>query len=185
MADFWELSDGDDVAKTGNKFETGGGNLDPIPDKTDCVAVIDEAKIENNQNGLKYISLRWSVVAPADYKNRKVFQKLWVYDEDPQAKNPVQKKDKAKKMLFAIDANAGGKLKTSGRAPNSDLLQSTITNKPMQIKVMLMKRDDGTGMNWISSVAPRAGGAGAMAAAAAPKVAAVTSEEDDGDNIPF
>jgi hypothetical protein len=184
MADFWELSDGDDIAKTGSKFETGGGNLDPIPDKTDCVAVIDEAKIETNQEGLKYISLRWSVVQPSDYKNRKVFQKLWVYDEDPQAKNSVQKKDKAKKMLFAIDANAGGKLKASGKAPSTDLLQSTIMNKPMQIKVMVWEQNGNSG-NWISSVAPRAGGAGAMAAAAAPKVAAVTSEEDDGDNIPF
>lgn len=180
MADFWELSDGDDIAKTGSKFETGGGNLDPIPDKTDCVAVIDEAKIETNQEGLKYISLRWSIVQPSDYKNRKVFQKLWVYDEDPQAKNPVQKKDKAKKMLFAIDANAGGKLKASGKAPSTDLLQSTVTNKPMQIKVMQMKRDDGSAMNWISSVAPRAGGAGAMIAAAAPKVAEVLDDE-----VPF
>lgn len=178
---FWELSDGDDVTKTGGKFEVGGGNLEPIPDKTDCVAVIDEAKVDTNLNGLKYISLRWSVVAPADYKNRKVFQKLWVYDDDPQAKNPVQKKDKAKKMLFAIDANAGGKLKASGKNPNTDLLSATITNKPMQIKVMLMKRDDGTGMNWISSVAPRGGGAATIAAAAAPKAAAVEEDEE----VPF
>ena len=176
MADFWELSDGDDVAKTGNKFETGGGNLDPIPDKTDCVAVIDEAKIENNQNGLKYISLRWSVVAPADYKNRKVFQKLWVFDQDPQAKNPVIKQDKAKKMLFAIDNNSGGKLKASGKEPTSELLQASVMNKPMQIKINLMKRDDGTGMNWISSVSPRGG-----AAAAAPKAVAVTED----DEVPF
>ena len=181
MADFWELSDGDDIVKTGGKFETGGGSIEPIPDKTDVVAVIDEARIERNQQGLQYISLRWSIVAPADYKNRKVFQKLWVFDDDPQAKNPVQKRDKAKKMLFAIDTNAGGKLKASGKVPSDDLLQATLTNKPMQIKVMLMKRDDGTGMNWISSVAPRSGGAATLTAAAAPKAAAVEID----DEVPF
>jgi len=181
MADFWELSDGDDIIKTVGKFETGGGSIEPIPDKTDVVAVIDEARIERNQQGLQYISLRWSIVAPADYKNRKVFQKLWVFDDDPQAKNPVQKRDKAKKMLFAVDTNAGGRLKASGKAPSDELLQSTLTNKPMQIKVMLMKRDDGTGMNWISSVAPRSGGAATITAAAAPKAAAVEID----DEVPF
>jgi len=181
MADFWELSDGDDIVKIGGKFETGGGNIEPIPDKTDVVAVIDEARIERNQQGLQYISLRWNIVSPADYKNRKVFQKLWVFDDDPQAKNPVQKRDKAKKMLFAVDTNAGGKLKASGKAPSDELLQSTLTNKPMQIKVMLMKRDDGTGMNWISSVAPRSGGAATITAAAAPKAAAVEID----DEVPF
>ena len=84
-------------------------------------------------------------------------------------------------MLFAVDTNAGGKLKASGKAPSDDLLQATLTNKPMQIKVMLMKRDDGTGMNWISSVAPRSGGAATITAAAAPKAAAVEID----DEVPF
>jgi hypothetical protein len=181
MSNFWDLSDGDDIVKTGGKFETGGGSIEPIPDKTDVVAVIDEARIEKNQQGLQYIALRWNIVSPADYKSRKVFQKLWVFDDDPQAKNPVQKRDKAKKMLFAIDTNAGGRLKASDKAPSDEVLQSTLTNKPMNIKVMLMKRDDGTGMNWISSVAPRSGGAATLTAAAAPKAAAVEID----DEVPF
>ena len=177
MSNFWELSDGDDVAKTGGKFEVGGGNdFEPIPDKTECVAVIDEAGVISNQAGLKLISLRWSILTPVDYKNRKVLQKLWVFDQDPQAKNPVIKQDKAKKMLFAIDNNSGGKLKASGKEPTSELLQASVMNKPMQIKINLMKRDDGTGMNWISSVSPRGG-----AAAAAPKAVAVAED----DEVPF
>jgi len=104
-----------------------------------------------------------------------------VYDDDPQAKNPVQKRDKAKKMLFAIDTNAGGRLKASGKEPSDELLQSMLTNKPMLIKVMLMKGDDGVGRNWISSVAPRGGGAATLTAAAAPKTAAVEID----DEVPF
>jgi len=177
MSNFWELSDGDDVAKTGGKFEVGGGtNLEPIPNNTNCVAVIDEAAVISNQSGLKLISLRWSILTPAEYKNRKVFHKLWVFDHDPQAKDPVVKQDKAKKMLFAIDNNCGGKLMASGKEPSNQSLQSSVMQIPMQIKVNVMKRDDGTGMNWISSVSPRGG-----AIAAAPKAVAVTED----DEVPF
>jgi len=177
MSNFWELSDGDDVAKTGGKFEVGGGtNLEPIPNNTNCVAVIDEAAVISNQSGLKLISLRWSILTPAEYKNRKVFHKLWVFDHDPQAKDPVVKQDKAKKMLFAIDNNCGGKLMASGKEPSNQSLQSSVMQIPMQIKVNVMKRDDGTGMNWISSVSPRGG-----ATAAAPKVAAVAEDYE----VPF
>ena len=61
--------------------------------------------------------------------------------------------------------------------PSNQSLQASLMNTPMQIKVNLMKRDDGTSMNWISSVSPRGGGAGTMSAAASPKVA--------DDDVPF
>ena len=178
MSNFWELSDGDDVVKTGGKFEVGGGNnFEPIPNNTNCVAVIDESGVISNPSGLRLISLRWSILTPVEYKNRKVFHKLWVFDHDPQAKDPIVRKDKAKKMLFAIDNNCGGKLMASGKEPSNQSLQASLMNTPMQIKVNLMKRDDGTSMNWISSVSPRGGGAGTMSAAASPKVA--------DDDVPF
>ena len=31
MVNYWNLSDGDDIHKTGGEFETGGGNFAPIP----------------------------------------------------------------------------------------------------------------------------------------------------------
>ena len=130
--------------------ETGGGSIEPIPAKTQVKAAIDEAKWDS-YDGEEYISLRWTVLAPADYKNRKIFQKIKV--------NDPAKSEKAKKMLGAIAVNAGGGLlKTAGEPSDSDL-QKHLLNKPMALllQVWKIKPEDGsdemTG-NWISSVSP-------------------------------
>ena len=137
------------LASTGT-VETGGGSIEPIPAKTQVKAAIDEAKWDS-YDGEEYISLRWTVLAPADYKNRKIFQKIKV--------NDPAKSEKAKKMLGAIAVNAGGGLlKTAGEPSDSDL-QKHLLNKPMALllQVWKIKPEDGsdemTG-NWISSVSP-------------------------------
>jgi len=137
------------LASTGT-VETGGGDMTPIPAKTQVKAAIDEAKWDAYE-GDEYISLRWTVLAPAEFKNRKVFQKIRV--------NDPAKAEKAKKMLGAIAVNAGGGLlKTAGEPTDSDL-QKHLLNKPMALllQVWKIKPDDGgdeiTG-NWISSVSP-------------------------------
>ena len=40
---FWQLSDGTQAENT-TTFESGGGNFDLIPDNTQCIAAIEEAK---------------------------------------------------------------------------------------------------------------------------------------------
>lgn len=164
MSDFWNLSDGEDVKETAGsgEFDAGGGNLLPIPAETSVLAAIDEAKWDKDQDGNRFISLRWNVLAPEDYSNRKVFQKLWVTDADPRAKadKVAAKRDKAKKMLGAIDTNCGGKLMAKGVAPTDESLTSCLTNKPMVVKVMIWEmRDRQTGDmargNWIGAVSPK------------------------------
>jgi hypothetical protein len=164
MSDFWNLSDGEDVKETAGtgEFDAGGGNLLPIPGETSVLAAIDEAKWDKTENGDRFISLRWNVLAPEDYKGRKVFQKLWVTDADPRAKadKVAAKRDKAKKMLGAIDTNCGGKLLAKGVAPTDESLTSCLTNKPMVTKVMVWEmKDRATGDvargNWIGAVAPK------------------------------
>ncbi len=164
---FWDLDDGTSAAETGTEYEIpGGGNLDPIPDGSNVLAIIDEAKWDE-RNEAKYISLRWSVLSPDDYKNRKVFQKLWVTDDDPNAKNAdaaKKKRDKAKRMLAAVDSNAGGALTKAGEMPTDETLQQHLMNKPMVIKTMIWSMPDRenpgekiTG-NWIAAVAPASKG---------------------------
>jgi len=181
MVDFWNLSDGDDIHSTGGEFETGGGNFAPIPDDTTCLAIIEDAKVDQDRNQNNFVSLRWSVVAPAEYRNRKVFQKIWCLDDDPRKPDAEKAKDKAKRMLFAIDKNAGGMLVASGKAPNDNNLAKAFTNKQMQIRLQVyeMKDDDGKLMtgNWISAVSPKVGGA--KAAKPAP------AKHDVDDDIPF
>jgi len=132
---------------------------------------------------------------PAEYANRKVFQKLWVTDDDPNAKDAekaAKKRDKAKKMLAAIDANCGGKLAKTARKPTDDDLALALTNRPMTIKCMVweMKGSDGTmnSGNWIAAVGAKSKGVDVKAAKPSParKAAPASSFGDDlGDDIPF
>ena len=142
--DFWGLSEGGSAAEnTTGSFDAGGGNMQPIPSDTNVLAAIDEAKWDGNE-GAKYISLRWSVLQPEEFENRKVFQKLWVSDADPRAKSDkvAAKRDKAKKMLAAIDSNAGGKLLAKPVSPSDEAMKLHLTNKPMIVKDMGCERKD-------------------------------------------
>ena len=155
---FWNLSDGEDAAKTGAEYEIPGGNMDPIPAGSSVLAMIDEAKWDHTQNDAEeYISLRWTVLAPEEYKNRKVFHKLWVTDHDPNAKDhakAVAKTDKARKMLAAIDANAGGRLTAKDARPTDDDLAMALMDKPMVITLGLWEMAGNSG-NWVMAVAPK------------------------------
>lgn len=159
---FWDLSDGETAANTGTEYEVPSGNIEPIPAGSSVLAMIDECKWEMKPTGEEFISARWTVIAPEEYKNRKVFHKLWVLDMDPSAKDEasgLKKRDKARKMLAAIDANAGGKLTAKpGRPTNDDLL--SLTNKPMVCTMMIWSMPDtrNGGMmhgNWVSAVASK------------------------------
>ena len=157
---FWDINE-----EVSDKFEISGGDgFSVIPANTQCLAVIDECKWDQDREGNRYISLRWSVLAPAEYKNRKLFQKLWVKDDNPSAKDPAKKREQAKRMLMAIDAFAGGKLRASGQEPTDDLMQTSIEGRPMLIKVMVWKMTDKMTNevkegNWIAGVERKNGAA--------------------------
>lgn len=169
---FWQLNDGTTVDNTNTTFDAGGGNLDPIPDNTSCIAAIEEAKWDSYE-GDSFINLKWRVMRPAAYANRVLFQKLKVYgtakDKDPKATA-----DKAKRMLAAIDANCGGKLMALGRDFEDADLMIALVGKPMAIKVQVWQLDDKSKSgNWISAVAPaKAQSAAPAAPAQAPTQAA-------------
>ncbi len=140
---FWQKQDGSAVENT-NSFEMGGGDIKPIPNNTALIGAIEEAKWSEYQ-GEHYINLKWRVMRPAEYANRVLFQKLKVF-------SPKQG-DKAKQMLAAIDANAGGKLAKLKDAPEDMDLMTALVGKAMAIKVQIWDIDGKTG-NWISAVSP-------------------------------
>jgi hypothetical protein len=199
---FWDLSDGDSAAKTGQEYEVPGGNMEPIPEGSSVLAVIDEAKWETKQSGEDYISLRWSVLSPDEFKNRKVFHKLWVTDLDPMAKDEkkgIAKRDKARRMLAAVDANAGGKLIAQEGMPTNDSLTLHLCNKPMIITLMVYSISDARGTatgNWVCGVAPKAKGIDVKPAKPVTPQrrdddgfgttpAGLSSRDEDLDSIPF
>lgn len=176
---FFDLSDGKSAKDTGTSFESGGGDFPVIPDNTDVVAVCDSAAWGESM-GNRVIKLRWGVMKPTEYENRKVFQNLKVFDPDP------KKADKAKRMLAAIDANAGGKLLALNHEPTDEDLELALTNRFMllKLKVFTPKGDDGKpdaekSMNWVAAVSPKDG------APTKAKPAAKKAPAPDPDDIDF
>lgn len=162
---FWDLSDGgaanEDVKK---EYEVPGGNMDPIPNNSDVLAYIKAAKWASKRDAdERYIEIQWQVEKPAEFLNRVVFQKLWVDDLDPTAKSEEKakdKRDKARKMLATIDANAKGRLMQSGETPTDDSLALALVDARMVIKCMewsIEDRSSGETIrgNWVSAVKPK------------------------------
>lgn len=179
---FWNLTDNSSATDTGGEFEAGGGNMEPIPAGTTVLAAAEEASWDDYE-GTEFISLRWTVLAPEEFKNRKVFQKLYVMGDD-RAKDPMKKADKAKRMLAAIDTNAGGKLLASGEMPTDESLTKCLVNKPMMLRLEVWEFEvDGQTKNgnWVSAVAPR-GNKGAAAPKAAEKPEPAPQQPEDFDD---
>lgn len=161
---FFKLSEGQ-LNTTGN-FAVAS-DIEPMPKDTQVKACVDEVKWDEYQ-GERYISIRWQVLAPKQYANRKIFQKLKVEQSD------VKKRDKAIQMLAAIDANCGGKLMSAGIEPTDAAMQKNLLMKPMVLLLDVWTIDDKKG-NWVKAVSSAAG----STAAAKPEPAPAPVNEDD------
>lgn len=138
---FFKLSEGQ--LDTTGSFAVST-DIEPMPKDTQVKALADEAKWDEYQ-GERYISIRWNVLAPKQFANRKIFQKLKVEQSD------AKKRDKAIQMLAAIDANCGGKLMSAGVEPTNDSMQKNILMKPMVLLLDVWDIDGKKG-NWIKAV---------------------------------
>lgn len=117
----------------------------PIPEGANVLAVADEAlwKEPNQWVPNSYIQIRWEVI-DGEHKGRKVFQKLYINDDDE------KKQRKAIAMLSAIDQNCGGYIRKANEVPD-DALLSTLLNHPMYLKLGVWKNDDASG-NWVMAI---------------------------------
>ena len=141
---FFTLSNGQQ-AEQQTTFEMGGGDFAPIPENSKLHAYISEAKWETH-NDERYINLKWDVIN-GEFKGRKLFQKVRVNDTDS------AKRDKAIRMLAAIDTNCGGKLQQLGTEPDDMNLAVSLMQKPMFIIVGVWELDDKSKSgNWIKAV---------------------------------
>ena len=191
MGSFWSTSDGETIQGE-SSFETPSGNTDPIPDNSSVLARITSAqwKSPRDEPLIKYVELEWTIQEPADYVNRKVWHKLWVDDLDPSVlskqdgqKKAERKRDNARRMLAAIDANAGGKLAKKNSKPTDEELALALTNRPMIIKLRTWD-DQQTGKpagNWV--VAVSSAKTGRVEITAAPVKS--NAVDEDPDFVPF
>lgn len=155
MSNFWDLNDGTSAVNTDGNFDAGGGDFEPIPNDTGAIAAIEEAKWDG-KDGDDWISIRWRIARPEAYANRVVFQKVKVFGTS-RDKDRNATADKAKRMLAAIDANAGGCLRKLEAMPGDEDLMRCLSGKMMAIKIMIWKmKTDGEERvgNWVSAVAP-------------------------------
>lgn len=159
-------SDGTKIKAAENKeYEISrGGGFSLFPDGTSVKAAIDEAKWSKDKDGNERISLRWFVIAPDEYKDRKVFQNLWVADLEPNEvkrggeEKAEAKRDRAREMFAVIDANAGGRIAElieDDIQIKDEQLMANLTNKAMVIRIDLMVPKTGDPMNFVSKVSPK------------------------------
>jgi len=161
---FWELEDGSSVKDVGTDYEMPGGNFVTIPEGSSVKALIDTVGWKKQgEAGDEFIGITWSILEPDDFKNRKINQKLWVDDMDPSVTDPdkaKKKRDRARRMLAAIDANAGGKLTAKAARPTDEELQKHLTNKIMVISlgvVAYKDRESGAdrSSNWVRAISSK------------------------------
>ncbi len=182
MSTFWS----EEEAQTANgEFDGGGGNFEPIPAGTQLIAAIKDAKIKSPKDDDDFIELQWSVL-DGEFKNRAIFQKVRVFDQDQ------KKADKARKMLAAIDANCGGTLVKARVEPTGDMIRAALLGKPMRIVVEIWETENAqTGAlisgNWVRSVSPLNSkpAAAPMPTATLPKRTSRAAPGDDEEEVPF
>ena len=167
---FW----GTAATEATGEFDSGGGSFELIPEGTNVLAAISEIEW-TLYNGDEYISAKWTVLKPDEFKNRKIFQKIRVMDED------VKKADKAKRMLAAIDKNAsGGKLLSLDRQPTDSDMAKALVNKPRVLKLGVWEMNDKSG-NWIVAISPKT----AQPSSTKPKPAPANVDADFDNDVPW
>ncbi len=174
--------DWNNIEQTEGNAELGGSS-EPIPENTQVVAAPDDGGIKEWQGETK-AELRWSIL-DGPYKGRKVFQKLKIFDSDPETSK------KARAMLAAIDHNAGGGLRASGQAPTTELILQHLMHKPQALKLGVWDMNGNKG-NWVKAVSPVNGApapqptqqrVGSLQQPIQPTQAAPADDFDDG--VPF
>lgn len=182
MGNFWTTSEGEDLSKTPQptSFDSAN-NFENIPDGTVLPAApIEAANAE--YEGDEYINIKWQSV-DGDFKGRTVYMKLRVYDSNP------KKRDRALRLLSAIDKNAGNPLAgVTGKPTDQDL--SKLCGKPMDIRTRIWNIDGKTG-NWVEAIGKlgelsgKAPAPAKKAGAAKPSSVATAATETFDDDIPF
>ena len=182
MSGLW----GDDeveVPENGEFEIKGGDGFEVIPAKTGVLFQIEQATMEEPTQYIaeEYINLRWSILKPELYANRKVFQKIQVFSSDK------DKRASARKMLAAIDVNSDNRLskyaekkgKTLEDFTTEDLTVCLVGKTMSGVLMVWESKDKSKTGNWVQSIAP----------ANATKIAKPTEKKrpviDDDDDVPF
>lgn len=195
---FWDLSDGTSAISDSKEFDAGGGDFEVIPKGTSVLVSIEDAVWKTGyQVEEKFVNLKVRVLKPEGYANRVLFFKLWVGDLDPGVKDKakaVTKRDKHRRMLIAIDANAKGKLAKATSSPTDEQLALALTGAQFVATLGVWDKEDPNnpdkkipGGNWLQAVSSKAANVSEGPKPAVKKQAPSFYDDDDldGDSVPF
>jgi len=162
MSSWWDLSDGSDYSQEA-AYEAVT-SFEPVPVGVYKAAIADIKWAYPDYEPEGFISVQWVILSQDEYKGRMIFQKIRCNSSED------KKSDKARRMLYAIDRAAGGKLPMD-KGPD-DLSLKSLTSLIMHIRAEIWENEGKTG-NWVSAVSKDA-----------VKQAPVAQPEGDED-IPF
>lgn len=197
MGSFWDLDDGTSAVSNEKEFSAGGGDFEVIPKGSSVLVAVEEASWkEGYQISEEFVNLKVRVMKPEGYANRVLFFKMWIDELDPGVKTngsfdrakAVTKRDKHKKMLMAIDANAKGKLAKLAARPTNDQLALALTAAQFVATLGVWDKtgDDGKtvpGGNWLMAAKPKTAEISEASAKVKPKPAPASDDLDD--DVPF
>lgn len=181
--DFW--SDGSE--STG---EAGNSGFEVLPKNTRCRAHIEEVEwgfFDEQGENIPYVKLRWNIEAPSEYENRKIFQNIKLYGDDPTSDFYKPEKyektiENARAMFWAIDKNCGGRLAALKRKPKDADMQKCLIGKAMHITLGVTPNGN---KNFVQKIEPlTSGNAPQQAAKPAAKRNEPIADHMD-DDIPF
>ncbi len=201
---FWNLSDGGSAVTNDKEFDAGGGDFTVIPKGTSVLVQIEDATWKAGyQVSEEFVNLKVRVVKPEGYANRVLFFKLWIDELDPGAvkqgghDKAVAKRDKHKRMLMAIDANAKGRLAKLSARPSNEELAMALSNANFVATLGVWDKDefdergDKTGKkipggNWLMSAKPKSAEVSEGPVKTAPRKPAPAFVDDlDDEDVPF
>lgn len=168
---FFKKALGSDYKETAGNFD--GNSFELIPDGTTIVAYVDSAGWDNGAAEFdleRHIKIQWKVVGPEKYAGRVLFHKVRIES------GKEAQKIKALQMLQAIDDNCGGKISKHDGELDDMVLQTSLMQKPMGVRVRVWEMNGKQG-NWIDAVSPKPSGT--------PAVDVPKTEPFDPDTIPF
>lgn len=165
---YWDLDDGTSAATGEKEYTASAGDFEPIPKNTNCLVIVDDASWkEAYQASETFVNLKAKVLKPEAYENRTLFFKLWIDDLDPGVKTDgkfdrdkaVTKRDKHKRMLMTIDANAKGRLAKMTARPSNEQLALALVGSQFVATLGVWDKTEGDkkvpGGNWLMAAKPR------------------------------
>jgi hypothetical protein len=193
---FWNTEDGTSAASGEKEYTAASGDFDVIPKGSSVLVNIEDAAWKPGyQISEEFVNLKVRVLKPEAYANRVLFFKLWIDDLDPGVKTggsfdrakAITKRDKHKRMLMAIDANAKGRLAKLAARPTDDQLAVALVGSQFVATLGVWDKDvDGRkvpGGNWLMAAKPKSSAVSEVEKPVQKRAPAFSDDLDD--DVPF